>query len=532
MSIEVKKGELSGPDEKMNESFILKLFRSFAVSIVMILVASTPLFIYYQNRAVKEDLIKEGKMLAGLLAYNSRAGVFAENVDLLKDAVNGIMNQKNVAAVAIYTAEDGLLISAPQSAGLKDGDVRGKGTLLKPGEGRSFELIEREKTLSVIAPVVIETSSRPEEAIFFDEPVSGKHNSVIGYAKVTMSKDVLNRETQAIIVRSAFIALIFLCAGIVVTFLAVRRITSPLTKLTEAAKALGAGGSVEKVPVESRDEIGRLAMSFNTMYDNLKKREEEKKVLEEQLRHSQKMEAIGTLARGIAHDFNNILSTVQGSVFILEKKMDHKGEFRHYIWQMHNSLNRAKNLINGLITFSKIHKMSPCLIDLNAIINKLRPALSNIAGEDVELNIALSGDALTIFVDSIQMEQVLMNLCSNARDAMPDGGTFAIATQPVALSDEEALKKGVAPGSYALLTAADNGTGMDEETRERIFEPFFTTKEVGRGTGLGLSIVFGIIEQLGGHIDVHTARGVKTEFLIYIPLFEKNCQDQDNKWTQ
>lgn len=529
------KGKMSYIQLRSNlkQSFGLKLFKSFTLAIVVVLLIFTTLVVYYQNKAVKEQLVKEGKMLADLLAFNSRTGVFAENAGLLKDAVQGVMNQKNVMGVSIYTAEGGVLISEQKSSDWKDPGIRGdgKGTLPKPEEGRLFEVIEEQRTVTILTPVILEIPAGGEEALYFDNAASVTNRNVTGYVKVTMSKDILAQETKTILLRSALIALTFLFSGIVIICVAIKRVTQPLTRLTDAVRSLGMGDSVEKVPVESQDEIGRLAMSFNTMSDNLMKRDEEKRQLEERLRHSQKMEAVGTLARGIAHDFNNILSTVQGSVYLLEKKVEQDIQLRHYIRRTHNSLDKAKSLIQGLITFSKLQNVSPGPVDINTAIRRLMPTLVVMAGENVQVRTALPGGELMVLADKLQIEQVLMNLCSNARDAMPGGGTFTIKAEPVMIGSEDVPEQKMAPGRYALVTVDDTGTGMDEATKERIFEPFFTTKEVGKGTGLGLSIVFGIMEQLKGHIEVNTAKREGTVFMLYLPLLEKSDENPDNKTT-
>ena len=517
--------------EGLRESFGLKLFRSFTLSIVAVLLVFTPAFVYYQNRAAKEELVKEGKVLAGLLAYNVKTGVFAENVGLLKEAVRGIMSQKNVVAVNIYAAGNGVLLSEQKNPQGVDLGIRGdgKGTLPTPEEGRLFEVIEGETAVGILTPVVLETPVRSAEDLYFDNEVSGTGQTVIGYVKVTMSKAVLDQEIKMILLRSGLIALAFLLVGISIVCVAIRKVTQPLTKLTEAVRALGAGDTVEQVPVESRDEIGRLAMSFNTMYENLCKRDEEKSLLEERLRHSQKMEAVGTLARGIAHDFNNILSTVQGSVYILEKKIYQDPHLRQYILRMHNSLTKAKSLIQGLITFSKLQNVVSGPVDFNLTIRKLMPTLVSLVGENVRVKMLLSEGELMICADKLQIEQVMMNLCLNARDAMPDGGAITVKTAIATTGADYIPEREMPRGRYALVEVSDTGTGMDEETKGRVFEPFFTTKEVGKGTGLGLSIVFGIVEQIRGYVEVHTTKGEGTVFVLLFPLLEKNDENADNK---
>jgi hypothetical protein len=277
--------------------------------------------------------------------------------------------------------------------------------------------------------------------------------------------------------------------------------------------------------VKSEDEIGRLAVAFNAMADNLEARGEEKKRLEEQLSNAQKMEAVGTLARGIAHDFNNILTTVQGSVYMLGKKLDEGSSLRHYTEQITNSLDKAKKLVQGLITFSRGQVINPCPVNVNDLISSLKPVLTGILGENIHLEISLHEGPLMIVADPLQIEQVLMNLCSNARDAMPDGGEFAVHTDSLKIeTGASANYLSPGPGEYVLISLSDTGSGMDDDIMERMFDPFFTTKEVGRGTGLGLAVVYGIIEQHKGHIFVNTQKGEGTIFKIFLPITGINTE--------
>jgi hypothetical protein len=241
------------------------------------------------------------------------------------------------------------------------------------------------------------------------------------------------------------------------------------------------------------------------------------------------MEAVGTLARGIAHDFNNILATVQGSLFLLEKKLRGDDQLILYVSQIHSSLRKVRDLIERLLAFSRIRKINSRQVDVNTIISNLQPMLVDIAGEGIAVETRLSEEPLTILADTVQIDQVIVNLFMNARDAMPAGGLFIIETELVVFDDDmpEELKEG--PLGYVLISVRDTGTGMTEETKERVFEPFFTTKEVGKGTGLGLSIVYGIVQENKGHIVIHSQKGEGTQFKIYFPLVEKNDADQENK---
>ena len=517
--------------KKFGESFGFKIFRSFAASILAVSLAIAVFFAYSQSERGRMQLIKEGRMLTELLEYSSRAGVFAENAEQLKDPVKGILSQPNVLAVKIYSEDQKLLIherKGPYQEQLSDTrNPSDRNGALSGGDGPAFEIAEGKNTISFRLPVVLEVPPADVEDLYFGGPRPEVRKNVIGYVQVILTKDALKKEIRSIMYSTGAADTIFLIAGALIIYFILHRATRPLRRLTGAVGRLGMGETVEKVTVESDDEIGRLATSFNIMTENLKKREEEKQALEDKLRLAQKMEAVGTLARGIAHDFNNILTTVQGSVYLMEKRLKEDSPLKHYTGQIHNSINKAKNLVHGLLTFSRIQMIHPVPVEVNTIIGKLQSMLAGIAGEEVQVVCDLSKEPLVVIADPLQVEQVLMNLCSNARDAMPDGGLLTITTEPQELefwNDREVA----GTHTYALISVADTGMGMDEEVKARIFEPFFTTKEVGKGTGLGLSIVYGVIEQHKGLLDVFSHKGEGTVFRIYLPITEERLPSEDN----
>ncbi len=254
----------------------------------------------------------------------------------------------------------------------------------------------------------------------------------------------------------------------------------------------------------------------------------EKRQLEEQLRQAQKMEAIGTLAGGVAHDFNNILTAIIGYGGLLKIKAGDNQEVMHYLTPILSSADKAVQLTQSLLAFSRRQIIDLKPVDINEIVEGLSELLHRVIGEDVELDIEDCGGRLMALADKGQVEQVIMNLVTNARDAMPDGGTICVETDRILLTKELLAKhEFMRPGNYAVISVSDTGSGIDEETRKRIFEPFFSTKVVGKGTGLGLSIVYGIIKQHNGDISVYSEAGKGTTFKIYLPLVDDDYQEEE-----
>lgn len=252
-----------------------------------------------------------------------------------------------------------------------------------------------------------------------------------------------------------------------------------------------------------------------------------RKHLEEQLRQSQKMEAIGRLAGGVAHDFNNLLSVIISyGELLLRLYEEMPASAQNQIEQIIQSGNRAAELTTQLLAFSRQQVLEPKTVNINDILSNITKMLIRVIGEDIELNLAPTEDLSLIRVDQTQFEQVVLNLVVNARDAMPQGGKITLETANVYLDNNyHQSRPKVKPGNYVMLAVSDNGHGMDKEILSNIFEPFFTTKEKGRGTGLGLATVHGIVNQSGGHIWVYSEMQQGTTFKIYFPTANDDFKD-------
>jgi PAS domain S-box-containing protein len=304
-----------------------------------------------------------------------------------------------------------------------------------------------------------------------------------------------------------------------------------LGKVLEATKDAYASGVGRRVEYRMKHKDGRWILLESTASAIRNARGEIEKLvvvnrdvsetrrLEEQLRQSQKLDAIGRLSGGVAHDFNNLLGVIIGYTEVLQEQIEETSPLRQCVDEVLKAGRRAATLTRQLLAFSRQQVLEAKVLLLNTVVSEMGNMLRRMIGEDMELITRLDENAGRIRADQGQIEQVIMNLAVNARDAMPDGGKLEIATSNFEVTEAFARRFAypVLPGAYVLLTVSDSGTGMDAATQQRIFEPFFTTKEKGKGTGLGLSTVYGVVKQSGGYIDVESTPGKGSTFKIYLP---------------
>lgn len=306
-------------------------------------------------------------------------------------------------------------------------------------------------------------------------------------------------------------------ASLLAVFVA-HTITKPLASLVAGVRALEKGDSTYPLSATGSDEIHEVTKAFVRMRSTLQKSKDEQEQLEQRLRQAHKMEAVGRLAGGVAHDFNNLLTIINGHSELLSDRLPGGDTGKHNLEQIRKAAGRAVAMTRQLLAFSRKQVLEPQIIDVNSVVAEMGKMLPRLIGENIEYKFDAGAKLALVKADPGQIEQVIMNLVVNSRDAMPTGGSIVVRTQNAVLDQEQALRRHpMEPGEYVLLTVEDTGHGMDEDTKAHIFEPFFTTKELGKGTGLGLATVYGVVKQSGGFIWVESTVGHGTKFEIYLP---------------
>jgi len=303
--------------------------------------------------------------------------------------------------------------------------------------------------------------------------------------------------------------------GAFVAFFISRQVTRPLERLAQGTRQLEKGDFEFNIPIQGNDEVADLTRAFEDMRTSLRQSREG-------LLRSARLEAVGRLAGGVAHDFNNLVMIIKGYSDLL---LDHATpEARPHLEEIKRAGERASGLTRQLLAFSRKQVLEQQVLDPNQTLKNMVKMLRVLIGEDVELVTSFSDEIGRVLADPGQLEQVLMNLAVNARDAMPNGGKLIIETQPCYLDAEyAATHTEVTPGPFVLTAVTDNGCGMSKDILGQIFEPFFTTKEPGKGTGLGLATIYGIVKQSKGHIAVYSEPGVGSTFKIYLPSLDKSA---------
>ena len=398
-------------------------------------------------------------------------------------------------------------------------DITGAGVAMAIGHPRAGAWTDLEHI--VPAPPNPVPAARRDTIVTFDGGV-GAFSAIGGtnwMVWVSQSKHAILAPARVLLWSMVPFGLAIALLGAAITFRMTRRITHPLVELTSAAENIAAdNGSGPMLPTvflpPAADEIARLRYAFERMA----RRVSERQTLEMQLRQSQKMEAIGQLAGGVAHDFNNLLTAIRSYADLMLQDMPVWDTKRSDVLEIRAAAQRAAALTAQLLAFSRKQMLQPRILNTAAVLTELRGMLQRLLTEDIELRVEPSEGVWSVKADRGQLEQVIVNLVVNARDAMPDGGLVYIAAANVHLEEPFATRHStVPPGDYVAIRVKDSGVGMNIATQQRAFEPFFTTKPVGQGTGLGLATVHGIVAQSGGHVTLESAPQQGTTFTVWLP---------------
>ncbi len=507
---------------QMKDSLFKRVLTTF---ITIFMAFFLTLFIFYscqQIYSIKSSFIREGKILTDVLATNSRLGVLAGNEKLLKQEAQGFLCQPYVIGISVFSKDSLLMSATKQEKGLpRIANIFQVNKRLSQGNRPPY-IYETNRLMEIWKPVYISIGFKSaEELVLGIMPTKTK---LAGWVALSLDKsEILKKERLYFLY---FLITLFICISLAYFFMhrAALKTVGAIDMLCEYVdnfKNVENIEALQEIPMEGEDEAGRVAKLINEMIRVLKKRHEEKKKLETQLLNAQKLEAIGALAGGIAHDFNNVLASVMGSGDIVKYRMTKREEIDpKFVEAIIDCSKRAREMIVELLKYARGKSMDRYPLKLNDQILMLKKMASGFLNDDIEIKLELSEEDPIVVSNATQLHQVLLNMLTNAQDAMPKGGRLRIATGITEISEDVAKSKGewVNPGKYGVIYIEDTGTGMDEEVMKNIFSPFFTTKGPEKGTGLGLYNCFKIVKEHGGFIDVESVKGKGTLFKIYIPL--------------
>jgi len=513
-------------ETRLNFRIPIRVTLSIAITLIVcltILILSFTI-LAHQKEQLYSQAIEKGKVSLNYFAANANIPLLNDDIVRLNRLIKDAASVQGILYAAIVDRKNMIKAhSDPVKIGKTLQDFQ------EMGEVRNEENIQY---FNHTLPLGVQVLNLSRPIIL--------RNKELGAVHVGLSLDFINRliyrESVFILILSFFIVLL----GIAVAILLGISFSRPISKLVDASKEIGKGNLQYRLHLKRKDEFGDLASAFNYMAAELDKKdvanaqlfserlqaEKETRTLEGQLQQSQKMEAVGQLAGGIAHDFNNSLTLIKVCSQLVLQEINEGDPIREKIQQIDEATTRSGDLARQLLTFSRRHIEETKVLDLNHLLRNLNKMLGRSLGEHIELLNNLSEGLGKVKADPGQIEQVIVNLAVNARDAMLNGGKLVLETANVELDPEYARTHiRVTPGRYVMFLVKDTGKGMPPEVKERIFEPFFTTKAEGKGTGLGLFMVYGIVQKYGGHITVESEPGMGTTFKIYLPQVDEQLEE-------
>ncbi len=513
------------------EKLGIKLGLIVAGLIFGILFFFSGLFFFHHKRSLSETMINDNLALTGIFAHNCRFALLRKDENLLKDLAGGLFHQKEIIEVSFYDLTGRLLRTEkrPQRSSLpaKDSTDNAERQLEKSIFNRFITTPSpfvkvKGHVYEFWAPVTMEEGYLEAKSLFHKKESVSQKSRIIGYVRITGKKSTLDKKLSNLLFGSILMSILFAMIGAGIVYLTVKQTISPLSRLTEHLKNFEKGRPVETIPVVTGDEVGKLAVAFNRLAESIINRETKIEKLQTQLRHVQKMEAIGTLSEGIAHDFNNILGAIIGYTELALLSAPSGSEIHHFLDEVFKAAVRAKDLVKQFLTFSRMGSQERQPIRIEPVIKGALKIIRATLPNTIAIRSHLRSNSAFVLSDPSQIQQIMINLCTNAGRAMNESGGVLDVSLDEMHVDPDGFKPifDMAPGRYQRLTVSDTGSGMNRSVMERIFDPNLTTENPGTETGMRLSVVHEIVKDLGGEILVRSEPGKGTTFEVFFPTIE------------
>lgn len=493
------------------ESITVQIFTVFTLLIFSISAAFSTLAAYYQQKALLANLQENGELLITSLAFGCRIGVFTENIGFLRAPIEGVFQQEDVTEVCIFNNKGKLLLQKFRgNSGAGQGQTAEPSSLIpddffhETQDTTAVRCQDDNNRIMFWSPVMPDTDfgiTTPHlEGLNHWLPESPP----LGFIRITIGKASLKKQLRAILLQDFFICLCFLILGTFITYFLATRITQPLKRLTQRVSISGEEGLLQKLPVESGNEIGKLTVAFNRMFVSLKAHLKREIEHARELTHARNLAVLGTAAGKVTHEVGNLINNIGLAILLLKKEtLGDRG--RKALEVLHKESDRVQQFTRNFLQFAKKIELYPEKKILNSILEDVREVHQlSAAQRNIRIELDYTEAKQPVFADHRLLYQAINNLVKNSVEAIQgEGGTITIRAN--------------AQHDTLILTVADTGAGMTDETRTKMFEPFFTTKGKG-GTGLGMTITNSIIEAHGGWIECRSEEGKGTEFILHIPL--------------